>query len=111
MGQNLGKSEEKASEPFTICIRAGRQYALCLYAAFGRGDFARPLPAHRKNVDRRMTGRRAEDPTGRVAEVRNAVFAEVAKYEETIEFSPREFHASARSAAKCGVICAAWIDS
>jgi hypothetical protein len=30
-----------------------------------------------------------------VAGVENTVFADVAKYQETIEFSPREFHASA----------------
>jgi hypothetical protein len=87
------------------------RFVQSLYAAFGRGDFARPLPAHRKNVDRSMTGRRSEHPTlGEWQGVRKGFFADVAKYEETIEFSPREFHASheaqrnAGSSAQLGLI-------
>jgi len=68
-----------------------------LYAAFGRGDVDTIIAGTSPDIDWRVTGRRTDFPTLGERKGRDEVrsfFADIAKYQETVEFSPREFHAS-----------------
>ena len=68
-----------------------------LYDAFGRGDIDAIIAASAKDIDWRVNGRRTDFPTLGEWKGQDAVrgfFADIAKNQEAVEFSPREFYAA-----------------
>jgi uncharacterized protein len=68
-----------------------------LYAAFGRGDIDTIVAGTSPDVDWRVNGRGSDYPTLGEWKGRDGVrgfFADVAKHQEALEFSPSEFYAA-----------------